>query len=215
MLTLCSRCARCAPPSPPQILIKPPSIKQIQGLDDVYTGGRQPDQLAQDVEVALARKDEYGRILTPKEAFRQLCHDFHGIYPSRNSKAKRQRQVAEEMAQKAVASGAAGEGRAVRSMKALQAGAATPYVVLSGTVRPGQSRDAASGYATVDRSAAMQQQQAAMAPGTGSVAPSLGGSGRATPLLGNAKVEAMLGITRPGGGESSMGPPPAKAPRRG
>lgn len=25
-------------------------------------------------QVALTRKDEYGRILTPKEAFRQLCY---------------------------------------------------------------------------------------------------------------------------------------------
>lgn len=40
----------------------------------MFTGGRQEDRLALDVEVALTRKDEYGRILTPKEAFRQLCY---------------------------------------------------------------------------------------------------------------------------------------------
>lgn len=28
----------------------------------------------QPCQVALTRKDEYGRILTPKEAFRQLCY---------------------------------------------------------------------------------------------------------------------------------------------
>ena len=51
-----------------------PPHPQIQGLEDVYTGGRQQDRLALGVEVALTRKDEYGRILTPKEAFRQLCY---------------------------------------------------------------------------------------------------------------------------------------------
>ena len=50
------------------------SLSSPQGLEDVYTGGRQEDRLALDVEVALTRKDEYGRILTPKEAFRQLCY---------------------------------------------------------------------------------------------------------------------------------------------
>jgi U4/U6.U5 tri-snRNP-associated protein 1 len=57
----------CAPCLPSPLL-------STQGLDEVYTGGRQEDQVALDVEVALTRKDEYGRVLTPKEAFRQLCY---------------------------------------------------------------------------------------------------------------------------------------------
>jgi hypothetical protein len=32
------------------------------------------NELAANVEVALTRKDEFGRIMTPKEAFRQLCY---------------------------------------------------------------------------------------------------------------------------------------------
>lgn len=39
------------------------------------------------------RRDEYGRVLTPKEAFRQLCHQFHGIFPSKNTQDKRHKQV--------------------------------------------------------------------------------------------------------------------------
>lgn len=45
-----------------------------QGLDDVYTGGRQVDRVARSVEAALTVKDRFGRVLTPKERFRQLCH---------------------------------------------------------------------------------------------------------------------------------------------
>ncbi|KAL4855087.1 SART-1 family protein DOT2 [Chlorella vulgaris] len=159
----------------------------IQGLDDVYTGGRQEDRLAQGVEMALTRKDEYGRILTPKEAFRQLCYRFHGIQPSKNSREKRQKKAAEEVAKKKLASdvGATSGSASLAHMKQVQKQAATPYVVLSGTIKPGQSRDATSGYATVDRA-----EQLTAAPPVLSKLP--GGN---TPLLGNAKPPSQ-GATR-------------------
>ena len=73
--------------------------------------------------------------------------------------------------------------------------------VLSGKVKPGQSSDPASEYATVEK-------------GAFSVAPSLGGGD--TPLTGTRKVEAMLGIKRPAtNGNTSMAPPPAKKPKAG
>lgn len=63
-----------APAPNPTSKLPPNLLTTPQGLEDVYTGGRQEDRLALDVEVALTRKDEYGRVLTPKEAFRQLCY---------------------------------------------------------------------------------------------------------------------------------------------
>lgn len=111
------------------------------GLDDVFTGGRQTDKVALDVEAALTKRDEFGRILTPKEAFRQLCYSFHGIQPSKNTKEKRLKQVEKEISQKKVASGAA-QTSSLAAVKVAQVAASTPFVVLSGTVRPGQSRDA-------------------------------------------------------------------------
>ncbi|KAL4429830.1 hypothetical protein ABPG77_010947 [Micractinium sp. CCAP 211/92] len=175
----------------------------IQGLDEVYTGGRQEDKLALDVEVALTRKDEYGRILTPKEAFRQLCYRFHGIQPSKNTRERRAKKAAEEIAKKRLASeeGATSNAASLAQMKQVQKQAATPYVVLSGTIKPGQSRDAVSGYATVDRAEQLT------AP-----TPVLGRLPGNEPLTGNAKVEAMLGIKRKG--TESMPPPPPKAPRQ-
>lgn len=124
--------------------------KAMSGYKDVFTGGKTDDRLALDVEVALTRKDEHGRILTPKEAFRQLCHQFHGVKPSKNTQEKRAKQIRKELAQRQVATGAK-ESDMVEGLKAVQAVAAAPYVALSGTIRPGQSRDAASGYATADR----------------------------------------------------------------
>ena len=78
----------------------------------------------------------------------------------------------------------------------LQAKSNTPYVVLTGNIRPGQSSDPKSGYATVDSQVALT--------------PMLGG-GR-TPLVGDRKVEAMLGIRKRPGNDSM--PPPAGRPNK-
>eukprot|EP00889_Picochlorum_renovo_P004137 jgi/Picre1/31167/NNA_006521.t1 len=115
--------------------------KAMGGYQDVYSGGRTEDEIAANVEVALTRKDEYGRILTPKEAFRNLCHSFHGIQPSQNTKEKRMRQAAKEIAQKRAATGTRESG-IVSNLQAVQEKSATPFMVLSGTVKPGQTRDA-------------------------------------------------------------------------
>lgn len=114
----------------------------LVGLEDVYTGGSEKDKYARDVEAALTRRDEYGRIITPKEAYRQLCYDFHGIRPSKNTLEKRKRQVEKEMAKRNVASGAT-EAKSIEAVKTAQKAAATPYIVMSGTIQPGQRRDAA------------------------------------------------------------------------
>ena len=37
----------------------------------------------------MDKYDEFGRKMTPKEAFRELCHRFHGIEPGRLKKEKR------------------------------------------------------------------------------------------------------------------------------
>ena len=78
----------------------------------------------------------------------------------------------------------------------LQAKTNTPYVVLTGNIRPGQSSDPKSGYATVDSQVALT--------------PMLGG-GR-TPLVGDRKAEAMLGIRKRPGNDSM--PPPASRPNK-
>ena len=76
-----------------------------------------------------------------------LSHRFHGIQPSKNSREKRAKKAAEEIAKKKLASdvGATSSTASLAHMKEVQKQAATPYVVLSGTVKPGQSRDAVSG----------------------------------------------------------------------
>ena len=107
------------------------------GYKDVFTGGRTDNDLAANVEAALTRKDEFGRTMTPKEAFRQFCHSFHGIEPSINSKEKRIRQAKRELDQKRKDSGATGE----RKLEKLQNASKTPFISLDGRkVKPGQQR---------------------------------------------------------------------------
>jgi len=84
----------------------------------------------------LDRFDEFGRKLTPKEAFRELCHRFHGIEPGKMKREKRLRQYQEEQ-QRLAASSVIDE-----RVKNVQRERAVPYVVLTGNVRAGQSKQA-------------------------------------------------------------------------
>ena len=63
---------------------------------DVIESYSDQTQFAQDIESALTRKDEFGRVMTPKESFRQFCYKFHGIKTSKNKQEKRIRKYKEE-----------------------------------------------------------------------------------------------------------------------
>ena len=43
-------------------------------------------------DVVIEYRDENGRKLTQKEAYRQLCYKFHGYGPGKNKVEKRQKQ---------------------------------------------------------------------------------------------------------------------------
>uniref|UniRef100_A0A5B6YXX9 Putative SART-1 family protein DOT2 n=1 Tax=Davidia involucrata TaxID=16924 RepID=A0A5B6YXX9_DAVIN len=139
-------------------------------------------------EINIERTDEYGRILTPKEAFRLLSHKFHGKGPGKMKQEKRMNQYLEELKVKKMKN-ADTPSLSVERMRETQARLKTPYLVLSGHVKPGQTSDPASGFATVEKDL----------------------PGGLTPMLGDRKVEHFLGIKRkaePG----DMAPP--KKPRK-
>jgi hypothetical protein len=74
---------------------------------------------------------------------------------------------------------------------------ATPYLVLSGKVKPAQVSDPASGYATEERG----KRSSLLAGGD-------------TPLVGKRKVEVMLGLQGEAtpAGTLTMPPPPPRRP---
>ncbi|KAL5541561.1 hypothetical protein UlMin_009271 [Ulmus minor] len=147
--------------------------------------GHQKDSRApivyQEKDIHLERTDEYGRILTPKEAFRQLSHKFHGKGPGKMKQEKRMKQYQEELKLKQMKSSDT-PSLSVERMRDAQAQLKTPYLVLSGHVKPGQTSDPRSGFATVEKDL----------------------PGGLTPMLGDRKVEHFLGIKRkPESGNSS------------
>jgi len=169
------------------------------GLDDVYTGGAQEDRLGRSIEAALTQRDEFGRVMTPKERFRSLCHQFHGIFPSKNQEAKRHRQYLEEVAVKKATTSEDPSAELGR-MRTLQAQLGTAYLPLDGKAALPQRRGD-------DDDAPLPVARKGGAGGKGG-RPQLGGG--LTPLLGDKKVEAMLGLKKPpapGGGKGGMPPP--------
>lgn len=134
-------------------------------------------------EIRIERTDEFGRILTPKEAFRMISHKFHGKGPGKMKQEKKIKKYHEELKLKQMkASDTPSES--MEKIREAQARLKTPYLVLSGHVKPGQTSDPRSGFATVEKDHL----------------------GSLTPMLGDRKVEHFLGIKRKAE-TSNMGPP--------
>ncbi|KAL6331855.1 hypothetical protein AAG906_020201 [Vitis piasezkii] len=134
-------------------------------------------------EIRIERTDEFGRIMTPKEAFRMISHKFHGKGPGKMKQEKRMKQYQEELKLKQMKNSDT-PSQSVERMREAQARLKTPYLVLSGHVKPGQTSDPRSGFATVEKDF----------------------PGSLTPMLGDRKVEHFLGIKRKAE-PSNMGPP--------
>ncbi len=68
--------------------------------EDLIRSGRSNDQIYEEVgvfngeneRIKLEYRDSEGRLMTPKEAFRYICHTFHGKQPGKNKLEKRKRR---------------------------------------------------------------------------------------------------------------------------
>lgn len=142
-------------------------------------------------EIHIERTDEFGRILTPKEAFRIISHKFHGKGPGKMKQEKRMKQFYEELKLKQMKSSDT-PSMSVERMREAQARNKTPYLVLSGHVKAGQTSDPKSGFATVEKDL----------------------PGGLTPMLGDRKVEHFLGIKRKAEQSSSDTPSNSGTPKK-
>ncbi|KAG7550904.1 SNU66/SART1 family [Arabidopsis thaliana x Arabidopsis arenosa] len=140
-------------------------------------------------DIRIERTDEFGRTLTPKEAFRLLSHKFHGKGPGKMKEEKRMKQYQEELKLKQMKNSDT-PSQSVQRMREAQAQLKTPYLVLSGHVKPGQTSDPQSGFATVEKDV----------------------PGSLTPMLGDKKVEHFLGIKRKSEPGNSDTPPKRPKP---
>ncbi|GAU26173.1 hypothetical protein TSUD_353960 [Trifolium subterraneum] len=55
------------------------------------------DEGKEEKQIHIERRDEFGRILTPKEAFRVFSHKFHGKGPNKIKQEKRMNQFRREL----------------------------------------------------------------------------------------------------------------------
>jgi len=81
------------------------------------------------IETALRQTDEYGRVLTAKEAFRKLCYHFHGKRPSQNRHMKRAKEYINDLTYKKKLT-SVDENRRVEKVYEMQKKTLTPYIVL-------------------------------------------------------------------------------------
>ncbi|RLM73211.1 SART-1 family protein DOT2 [Panicum miliaceum] len=100
-------------------------------------------------DIRIERMDEFGRVMTPKEAFRDLSHKFHGKGPGKMKQEKRQKKYQDEMKAKRMKSSDT-PLMAAEKMREAQARNQTPYLILSGNAKTSQASDA-SGFATVEK----------------------------------------------------------------
>lgn len=80
-------------------------------------------------EIKLDYRDEHGRLLTRKEAYRNLCYQFHGHGSSAKNEEKRLRQVEREQAEARLASHQGGGAGSLGALKATQKATGKAFVV--------------------------------------------------------------------------------------
>lgn len=83
--------------------------------------------------------------MTPKEAFRKLSHKFHGKGPGKMKQEKRMKQWQEELRLKQMNSGDT-PLMSMEKMREAQAKMHTPYIVISGHIKPGYGSVAGTGH---------------------------------------------------------------------
>eukprot|EP00980_Cylindrotheca_fusiformis_P030793 scaffold25436_cov127-Cylindrotheca_fusiformis.AAC.1 len=79
-------------------------------------------------EVKLEYRDKHGRLLTQKEAYRELCYQFHGHSGSKKKEDKKLRLIAQEQAEARLASRQAAAGT-LGALKATQKATGKAFIV--------------------------------------------------------------------------------------
>jgi len=83
-----------------------------------------------DGDIKLEYRDDYGRVQTPKEAFRAISWKFHGKVPGRKNMERRLLRLENEMKLKSM--NPMEQLPTLRALRHMQVADAKPYMVLSG-----------------------------------------------------------------------------------
>lgn len=80
-------------------------------------------------EVKLEYRDQHGRLLTRKEAFRDLSYQFHGHSSGKRKTAKKMEQIRREQAETRLASQQGGQGTLLGALRQTQSATGKAFVV--------------------------------------------------------------------------------------
>ena len=80
------------------------NLKEVVKIDTTKGVVNEKDYEFSNREVKLEYRDEHGRLLTSKEAYRNLCYQFHGYGSSKKNQERRLKQVERERAERSIAS---------------------------------------------------------------------------------------------------------------
>lgn len=100
---------------------EPLDLSQVVSIGENATS---KDRELANREIKLEYRDSHGRLLTQKEAYRDLCYQFHGHGASKRKEEKRLQQIAREQAEARMASrqvSAARDGTTAGTLGALKA----------------------------------------------------------------------------------------------
>eukprot|EP00977_Amphora_coffeiformis_P014525 scaffold4079_cov167-Amphora_coffeaeformis.AAC.21 len=107
---------------------EPLDLSKVVRIDERNANEKDRDLASR--EIKLEYRDEHGRLLTRKEAFRDLSYQFHGYGSGKRKEQKKMKQIAREQAEQRVASrqGTA-EGGMLGALKATQKVSGKAFVV--------------------------------------------------------------------------------------
>ncbi|GFY88925.1 hypothetical protein Acr_06g0008650 [Actinidia rufa] len=117
---------------------QPPTLGYLHCRIDDYGGGKftkkrkilVADDDALKKEIRIERRDEYGRIMILKEAFRALSHKLHGKGPGKRAQEKRKKLHEEESRSKQSQFNTDKPSLFMGRMLELQAQSNKPYIIL-------------------------------------------------------------------------------------
>lgn len=106
-------------------------LKKVVKIDHRYA--TEKDREIASREIKLEYRDKHGRLLTRKEAFRDLCYQFHGHGSSKRTEEKKQKHMAREAAEARFSSqqalGSDGGPGMLGALKATQKATGKAFVV--------------------------------------------------------------------------------------
>lgn len=103
-------------------------LKEVVKMDQSAMTNEKDREFA-NREIKLEYRDEHGRLLTRKEAYRQMCYQFHGHGSSKKNEERRLKQIARERAEAAAASRHQGGKGTLGALQATQEATGKAFVV--------------------------------------------------------------------------------------